>query len=233
MISYCAKVKRRSPMHCYHCSEFNEPNAPACPMCGKERDISNNESANLNLFLNHELGLFVGTNAIFYIKNCTKSRYWNWSAFLFGGYWLIYRGMYAYLLVYLSLLVAFLFSSALYIWHSIDRFFVITQLTIAFFLLRGMFACFANHIYLSFATRKIQKLHQKYPDDVKSRNIRIVLAGRTNLYFPIAISLLPLILLFFLIFYYVINLYHQPPQNVKVFSYCYNFLRYLVTQHLT
>lgn len=220
-------------MHCYHCSEFNEPNAPACPMCGKERDISNNESANLNLFLNHELGLFVGTNAIFYIKNCTKSRYWNWSAFLFGGYWLIYRGMYAYLLVYLSLLVAFLFSSALYIWHSIDRFFVITQLTIAFFLLRGMFACFANHIYLSFATRKIQKLHQKYPDDVKSRNIRIVLAGRTNLYFPIAISLLPLILLFFLIFYYVINLYHQPPQNVKVFSYCYNFLRYLVTQHLT
>ena len=220
-------------MHCYHCSEFNEPNAPACPMCGKERDISNNESANLNLFLNHELGLFVGTNAIFYIKNCTKSRYWNWSAFLFGGYWLIYRGMYAYLLVYLSLLVAFLFSSALYIWHSIDPFFVITQLTIAFFLLRGMFACFANHIYLSFATRKIQKLHQKYPADVKSRNIRIVLAGRTNLYFPIAISLLPLILLFFLIFYYVINLYHQPPQNVKVFSYCYNFLRYLVTQHLT
>lgn len=233
MKSYCAKVKRRSPMHCYHCSEFYEADAPACPMCGKERDISNNESANLNLFLNHELGLFVGTNTNFYMKNCTKSRYWNWSAFLFGGYWLIYRGMYAYLIVYLSLLLAFLCSATLYVWHSINPFFVISQLIVVFLLLRGMFACLANHIYLCFATRKIQKLHQKYPDDVQSRNIRIMLAGRTNLYFPIAISMLPLILILFLIIYYVINLNHQPAQNIKVLSYCYNFFRYLVSQHLT
>lgn len=220
-------------MYCYHCSGLHESNDPACSMCGKEKDISNNESANLNLFLNHELGLFVGTNTFFYTKNSSGSRYWNWSAFLFGGYWLIYRGMYAYVVIYLTLLLAFLGSACLYIWHSVDLFFVITQITLVFLILRSMFACYANHIYLCFATRKIQKLHQKYPDDVQSRHIRIMLAGQTNLYLPIAISLLPLILILFLVVYYVINLIHQPTQNVKMLSYCYNFLRYLVKQHLT
>lgn len=220
-------------MYCYHCSGLHESNDPACPMCGEENDISNNESANLNLFFNHELGLFVGTNTFFYMKNSSKSRYWNWSAFLFGGYWLIYRGMYAFLAIYLFLLLAFLGSSYLYISYSIDLLFVLSQLTIAFLILRSMFACLANHIYLCFATRKIQRLHQKYPDDVKSRNIRIVLAGRTNLYFPIAISMLPFILILFIIIYYVINLFHQPTQDVNMLSYCYNFFRYLVNQHLT
>ncbi|TJX14959.1 DUF2628 domain-containing protein [Tissierella creatinini] len=50
--------------------------------------------------INDDFTMFIGNNASYYIskfsdiKNSTNKNSWNWPAFLFSSYWLIYRKMY-------------------------------------------------------------------------------------------------------------------------------------------
>lgn len=217
-------------MYCYHCTGLHEPECKACLMCVRKTNNPNNESANLNQTLNHDIGLFVGKHSFFYIRNSSKYRHWNWSAFIFGGYWLLYRGMYAYLFTYISLLLVSLYTVYFYVWTSIDLTYMTVKLILTHSIFRIILALFANFIYLRFATHKIQKLYDEHPNDTRTRNIKIVLAGRTNLYFPIAISLLPIIKIIFLLAYFVIHTYTGANSEFPLLSHCFNYFRYLLKQ---
>nr|WP_239483545.1 zinc ribbon domain-containing protein [Paenibacillus rhizolycopersici] len=143
-----------------------------------------------------DLRSFVGRRAESYLQKWREDNRWNWPAFLFGGYWLLYRGMYLYLLLYLvaSSLVMniagpLLFSNS---GSTFSGGMVVTVLTVYLAIKIGL-AITANRLYLSQAKRKINVLYQRYPSDPVTREEKIVLAGETSLYIPIALAVLPLL----------------------------------------
>lgn len=111
-------------IYCSKCGAKNKQEDSFCSKCGNMLHISNNVNTmgnnyNTNNQANHntytenntnytqnneydaELARFIGENSQYYIskfnemKRENKQTTWNWSAFLFTAYWLIYRKMYA------------------------------------------------------------------------------------------------------------------------------------------
>lgn len=111
-------------IYCSKCGAKNKQEDSFCSKCGNMLHISNNvntmgnnyntnneyshntyTSNNTNYTQNNEydaeLARFIGENSQYYIskfnemKRENKQTTWNWSAFLFTAYWLIYRKMYA------------------------------------------------------------------------------------------------------------------------------------------
>ncbi|MNJ63457.1 hypothetical protein D3C77_593580 [compost metagenome] len=139
--------------------------------------------------------------------------------------------MYTYLLAYISFMLVSLYTVYFYVWTNIALTPMTLKLILTHSIIRIILALIANFIYIRFATHKIQKLYDEHPNDTRTRNIKIVLAGRTNLYFPIALSLLPIITIIFLLAYFVIHTYTGPNSELTMLNYCFNYFRYLLNRN--
>jgi hypothetical protein len=97
---YCTKCGRDLPGDAVYCSNCGAPAAPADPggtAAGSSLD---------------EVGLFVGKNAEYYKAKFRKFEVrgvetfavtWNWAAFLFTFWWMLYRKLYLWTFVWLML----------------------------------------------------------------------------------------------------------------------------------
>ncbi|TYA11484.1 DUF2628 domain-containing protein [Paenibacillus faecis] len=226
-------------MYCSNCGKGLYEDDKFCVNCGapvKTRELER-ESDGLAPFLNsaapnphpeqarrntaepfeEDYSLFIGKRAEEYLLLWKEDRHWNWPAFLFGGYWLLYRGMYLYFLLYLiclSLLVnviRYLTFPAYYLSNG-----VVWTVIAAHFVLQVVFAAFANQIYFHHAQRKIRSLNvrfDRYPD---LRKEKIESAGETSLYIPIALAVLPILIGIVSFLLYTAHIYKEINQEIRI-----------------
>ncbi|MEK4508528.1 DUF2628 domain-containing protein [Paenibacillus sp. FSL K6-2524] len=218
-------------MYCYNCGTIINEEDKFCVKCGAIVKPRQDVEANIPAFLRptehngeiqhesntrdfaEELKLFVGSRAEVYSRKCRDNSRWNWAAFLFGGYWMLYRGMYLYLLIYLisealilnivgSLFPRFSFSAAMVIVMLLTNLVIKIGLTVV-----------ANTIYLHHARRKINAIQERYRNDTETADAKIVLAGETSLYIPIALAVLPILIAFVYGLYSFLHMYNQINQD--------------------
>ncbi|WP_178075833.1 DUF2628 domain-containing protein [Paenibacillus oralis] len=203
-------------MYCSNCGTILEKEDKFCAGCGTPIKTRHNEPAALTPYAKsgaapetagkdspppefgvplEELELFIGKRAGAYFQKWREDHRWNWPAFLFGGFWLLYRGMYLYWLIYLIVcsLIINIVGSLVFPGYQVSFSMVITMLALQLAIKIG-FAVAANSIYLHHARRKIKALSYRYPNDRETRELKIIQAGETSLYIPIALALLPFLL---------------------------------------
>ncbi len=98
-------------MACPFCKESIQDGALICRHCGSILNATN--TINLGTITRSEISEFVGMNVGYYIHKFSDFTYsgrdrfcltWNWYAFGFGSFWMLYRKM------YIQALVTFIFS---------------------------------------------------------------------------------------------------------------------------
>jgi len=139
------------------------------------------------------MNTFISKNQMFYlgkfeqIKMTGDKKTWNWSAFLAGAYWMLYRKMYVQGLLYFlaSLLLSFIpvigWILDICIWVGVGT--------------------FANSLYLDHVNKKFQEINcadGSYRQSLISKN------GGTNIVLPIVLLLIPAILAIILLFLSVV-----------------------------
>ncbi|WP_178019929.1 DUF2628 domain-containing protein [uncultured Paenibacillus sp.] len=202
-------------MYCTYCGKILHEEDRFCANCGSPAKTSNDSDPILRSqpltdpvpervpntaefgVSEEDLKRFVGPRAEVYFQKWREDTRWNWPAFVFGGYWLIYRGMYLYLLLYLvaGSLAINIAGSLLYAGSgSTFSGGMAATLIIVYLAIKIGLAVIANPLYLHQAKRKINVLYQRYPSDPDLREEKIALAGETSLYIPIALAILPLLI---------------------------------------
>ncbi|WP_410771139.1 DUF2628 domain-containing protein [Fontibacillus sp. BL9] len=163
-----------------------------------------------------DLALFVGKKADEYLGFWKEDRRWNWPAFLFGGYWMLYRGMYLYLLLYL-VVMSFMVNIFRAIMFPVYYFSgdVVVAVLVANIVLQAIFALFANKIYLHHARRKIRALNSRLANFPEIREERIAAAGETSLYIPIALAVLPLLIGIVTTLFYSVHVYKEINEEIR------------------
>ncbi|MEF2966391.1 zinc ribbon domain-containing protein [Paenibacillus sp. M1] len=163
-----------------------------------------------------DLSLFVGAKAEDYLRKWKEGSHWNWPAFLLGGYWMLYRGMYLYLLLYLICLTFMvnIVRFALFPVYAVPDGVAVVAI-IAQLALHALFAAFANQIYLHHARRKIRALNLRFIRDPETRAEKIALAGETSLYIPIALAVLPALILAVTVLFYSFHTYKEINETVR------------------
>lgn len=113
---------------------------------------------------------FIGANVLYYVLNFKRLRSlnttnsWNWSAFFFGSFWLLYRKMYAVFGLTYAINVAFnlIFSPAA------------SGFGMAYSLAVGaLFGLFGNYLYMKHVER-----HLKKADALGETALAIIFAAR-------------------------------------------------------
>ncbi|GGH37395.1 DUF2628 domain-containing protein [Paenibacillus segetis] len=223
-------------MYCYNCGTNVYEDDKFCVKCGaivKPRQESNpdvpgflrttthvdqetNEPATQNLA--EDLKLFVGPRASVYARKWEENSHWNWAAFLFGGYWLLYRGMYLYLLIYIIGEALILnIASSMY-----PRFYFSSEMVIVLLftnlITKIAFTAIANKLYLHHAKRKINAIKLRHPKDKETCDAKIVQAGETSLYIPIALAILPLLAAFVVMLFSFLHTYKQVNLDIQQHS---------------
>lgn len=119
-------------MNCTNCGHTLQDNQNFCGQCGQRIDAGNSTSyhrpqniteTQTSGVSEEELSWFIGKNADVYLQKWRRNSRWNWPAFLFDAYWLMYRKMYLYCVLYLliwfvwsNVIVASVFSE----WNPIE-----------------------------------------------------------------------------------------------------------------
>ncbi|MFX0561135.1 LCP family protein [Tepidibacillus infernus] len=144
------------------------------------------------------------------LKKWRRNSRWNWPAFLFDAYWLMYRKMYLYCVFYLiiwfvwsNVIVASVFSE----WNPIESPGLLPLVLVICCIPKPVLGIFANKLYLHQAKRKITAIVQDQ-NKRESREAEITASGGTNLVLPIAVLTIPYLLallagLFFFFKYYL------------------------------
>lgn len=187
-------------MNCTKCGQTLQDNQSICDQCGKPTDVENENhqpqtTADINIS-EEELSLFVGKNADIYLQKWSLNSHWNWSAFLFDAYWLMYRKMYLYCVLYLliwfgwsNVIVASVFSK----WNPIESPGLIPVVLAICCIPKPVLGIFANKLYLHQAKRKITAIVQG-PNKHESREAEIKSSGGTNMVLPLTVLTLPYLL---------------------------------------
>ena len=189
---------------CTHCGKENEATNSFCNDCGKplkrvELSKNNSEGGNSRSgytsadYSEEEMNTFISKNQMFYLEKFDQIRMtgdkktWNWSAFLAGTYWMLYRKMYVQGLLYFlaSLLLSFVpvigwvFNLGLWIGLGV----------------------FSNSLYLDHINKKFQEINCA---DSSYRQMLINKNGGTNIVLPIVLLLIPTIIAIILLFLCVV-----------------------------
>lgn len=199
--TYCGKILHEEDRFCANCGSPAKTNNDPDPLL-RSHPLADpipervRDTAEFGV-PEEDLRRFVGPRAEVYLQKWREDSRWNWPAFVFGGYWLLYRGMYLYLLLYLvaGSLAINIVGSLLYAGSgsTFSGGMAATLVTVYLAVKIGL-AITANTLYLQHAKRKINALYQRYPSDNDIREEKIVLAGETSLYIPIALAVLPLLI---------------------------------------
>lgn len=206
-------------MNCTNCGHTLQDNQNFCGQCGQRIDAGNSTSyhrpqniteTQTSGVSEEELSWFIGKNADVYLQKWRRNSRWNWPAFLFDAYWLMYRKMYLYCVFYLiiwfvwsNVIVASVFSE----WNPIESPGLLPLVLVICCIPKPVLGIFANKLYLHQAKRKITAIVQD-PNKQESRETVITTAGGTNLVLPIAVLTIPYLLallagLFFFFKYYL------------------------------
>lgn len=225
-------------MYCTSCGKAIQSNARFCAHCGTQVQgaaIRQDQNASPSLPIrpsaasqelirqpykpepeDHVLKLFIGKRADEYLYKWKHNSHWNWPAFLFGGYWLIYRGMYLYFLLYLigmSFMVN-IFRFLMFPLYQSENGVAIVVL-IATVALQMLLAPFADKIYLHHANRKIRSIQARYPANREAQEEKIVQAGETSLYIPIALAAIPVLIFVVTVLLFSAHTYREIRQELE------------------
>jgi LCP family protein required for cell wall assembly len=206
-------------MNCTNCGHTLQDNQNFCGQCGQRIDAGNSTSyhrpqniteTQTSGVSEEELSWFIGKNADVYLQKWRRNSRWNWPAFLFDAYWLMYRKMYLYCVFYLiiwfvwsNVIVASVFSE----WNPIESPGLLPLVLVICCIPKPVLGIFANKLYLHQAKRKITAIVQD-PNKQESQEIVITTVGGTNLVLPLTVLTLPYLLaliagLFFFFKYYL------------------------------
>lgn len=206
-------------MNCTNCGHTLQDNQNFCGQCGQRIDAGNSTSYHRPQNITEtqtkgvseeELSWFIGRNADVYLQKWRRNSRWNWPAFLFDAYWLMYRKMYLYCVFYLiiwfvwsNVIVASVFSE----WNPIESPGLLPLVLVICCIPKPVLGIFANKLYLYQAKRKIIAIVRD-PNKHESREAEIAAAGGTNMVLPLTVLTLPYLLaliagLFFFFKYYL------------------------------
>ena len=114
--------------------------------------------------LKEKMKIFIGKNAEYYLakfevfEKTGSALSWNWAAFGFGIFWMVYRKMYLY--AFLSILLMF-FLKAIEVYLRLSP-------VLSFFLSLWLwvgFGLFGNYLYYLHVKRKVMEIMVQYPDE--------------------------------------------------------------------
>lgn len=192
-------------MNCTNCGHTLQDNQNFCGQCGQRIDAGNSTSyhrpqniteTQTSGVSEEELSWFIGKNADVYLQKWRRNSRWNWPAFLFDAYWLMYRKMYLYCVCYLiiwfvwsNVIVASVFSE----WNPIESPGLLPLVLVICCIPKPVLGFFANKLYLHQAKRKIIAIVRD-PNKHESREAEIAAAGGTNMVLPLTVLTLPYLL---------------------------------------
>ncbi|MFC7751598.1 LCP family protein [Paenibacillus thermoaerophilus] len=188
-------------MNCTNCGHTLQDNQNFCGQCGQRIDAGNHRPQNITEtqtsgVSEEELSWFIGKNADVYLQKWRRNSRWNWPAFLFDAYWLMYRKMYLYCVFYLiiwfvwsNVIVASVFSE----WNPIESPGLLPLVLVICCIPKPVLGFFANKLYLHQAKRKIIAIVRD-PNKHESREAEIAAAGGTNMVLPLTVLTLPYLL---------------------------------------
>ncbi|ALS24364.1 LCP family protein [Paenibacillus naphthalenovorans] len=189
-------------MNCRNCGHTLQDNQNFCGQCGKPIDSENGYhqpqivTATDISISEEELSLFVGKKADLYLQKWRHNSRWNWPAFLFDAYWLMYRKMYLYCVLYLiiwfvwsNVIVASVFSE----WNPVESPGLLPLVLFLCCIPKPVLGIFANKLYLHQAKRKITAIVQDQ-NKQESRETEITAVGGTNLVLPLTVLTIPYLL---------------------------------------
>lgn len=185
---------------CGQCGKENEATSSFCNGCGKDLkrvDLNKNNSEEGNWrrgynsadYSEEEINTFISKNQMFYlgkfdqISMTGNKKTWNWSAFLVGTYWMLYRKMYLQGVIYC---VANLLLACIPV--------------IGWLLNLGLWiglGAFANSLYLDHINKKFQEINCA---DSSYRQTLIKKNGGTNMVLPIVLLIIPIIIAIIFVF---------------------------------
>lgn len=209
-------------MFCSNCGNQIQTHNKFCPLCGVQQStgthpITNESSTQTkSLYTDQELSIFVGKQSIVYLEKWKNNSRWNWSAFIFDFYWLLYRKMnlYAFLYIPFSLLIVTLPTVIIANEFEPEQA-LSTPLYVALFLfisLKVIIAIFSDSLYAYHSKNKIKELDSRHHDKLIQQQ-KIKQAGGTNIALPIVLSALPLFLSVVLIIFASVQLFDVIVKN--------------------
>lgn len=128
-----------------------------------------------------KLSLF--SSNTYYDEVWKAKKSWNWGAFLGGPFWLAYRKMYLYAVLFTIIDILLISFSNVFIDPSGK---VSGWLQLVLYVIVGILS---NNLYLHHAEQKITKISTMY-GDTERQNIRLSQAGGTSIYGMYGIGLL-------------------------------------------
>lgn len=141
-----------------------------------------------------ELSLFIGKNEDTYLQKWREDSSWNWAAFIFDFYWLLYRRMYRYFLIYLVVAYCSIFLIGTMISNISSSLVAPVMIGIVIYsIFKVIIGTTGNQLYWRQAKRKIDRVHQLV-ENVSSGEREIIKAGGVNLALPLILILLPTII---------------------------------------
>lgn len=192
-------------MNCTNCGHTLQDNQNFCGQCGQRIDAGNSTSyhrpqniteTQTSGVSEEEISWFIGKNADVYLQKWRRNSRWNWPAFLFDAYWLMYRKMYLYCVFYFiiwfvwsNVIVASVFSE----WNPIESPGLLPLVLVICCIPKPVLGFFANKLYLHQAKRKIIAIVRD-PNKHESREAEIAAAGGTNMVLPLTVLTLPYLL---------------------------------------
>lgn|GEM_PF-1579515 len=196
-----------------------------CKVCGNELNQEDSfcnyceyklkqTASTLNYFTNsrvseHELSLFVGKHAEVYLEKWREGSRWNWSAFFFDAYWLLYRKMYLYCLLFLIISSLTISSTvSLFIRDAGTAWFGLLVGFILYGIVKIALGFFANRLYFHHANRKISHI-TLIPYEPAPRERQIAKAGGTSISILIALIVLPIVSVIIIGLSYFIKTYKE------------------------
>lgn len=159
------------------------------------------------------LALFVGKRANVYSNKWKSTLSWNWSAFLTGPYWMLYRKMYLNTLFSVIAAAILGFVLQLLIGPFLSSLKTVVSVGIPFaiafaFVVMVVFGLLGNLLYRHHAISKIGSAKRMYPDANIQAN-KIKSSGGTNLALPLTLFLVPAILAAGVFIWYSVSVYNK------------------------
>ncbi|WP_052339731.1 LCP family protein [Gorillibacterium massiliense] len=196
-------------MYCTNCGSFIQDNQRFCGKCGEPVKPnsqtgyirpSNPPAPNLaeNTISDKDLALFVGKKSALYLNKWKNNSEWNWPAFLFDFYWMLYRKMYLYALLSVLIVSAWSMFVALLISVITPLYVNIILIPVLILIPKIATGVLANKLYLHHAKRKIAGLRSNRLEEKVQDNL-IIMKGGTNIVLVLLIMIGPYLLGFLLV----------------------------------
>ncbi|MBI5729967.1 MAG: zinc-ribbon domain-containing protein [Ignavibacteriales bacterium] len=168
-------------MFCTKCGAKNKDGFNFCSSCGspiqkaplndlpkeKVEDILNKSPVETKIEKSEKpyYELFIQENASYYLSSwelieSTNSKYsWNWSAFLFTYFWLLYRKMYSTALI---VFIVFFIADLIFLSTVESRSLIMWIINL---IMIGLFGGFGNYFYLTHTKKKLSTMIIEFSDE--------------------------------------------------------------------